>query len=1197
MRALKAIVFFGVKIQLLRLSSWIYFGVFFSLAFFTIFIAGGGAINLNVSIGLFADNALLNSPFNLHTLISLFGGFFGILIVAPVFGQSLYRDFHCRMDQILFSLPVRREIYLLGRWLGALLSLLIIFSGIALGLWLGGLNPWVQKELFAPHKLIHYLFPYLTSILPNLVIFGSLFFALVCWTKKISTAYISGILLFICYLIAGSLEKGIDNKLTASLLDPFGMSAFSYLTDYWPVEERNTKLIGWSHFYLYNRLLWLAIGAGSLAWAVLSFKDSAVGIGSKRQIKKESKSASRTALSPIPLNFGWASQIKQLVFLSVFEFSQAFKNIYFLLIYLAGVSFIFVLASQSGKVYGAPVLPVTYAMLDIIDGSFGLFAFILIVYYSGELVWRERGLKLSIISDALPYSNGVSFLSKIFCLAFLQALLLGTVMACGMLTQLFKGYFHLEPALYIKYLFGARFIVYSFMSLLALFIHTIASNKYLGHFILVVIYIISAFLPFIGVESSLYMYGSTPRIIYSDMNGFGPYLKSFFWFALYWSLFAGMLAGLTLLLWRRGINSTIKTRALELKRRMSRPVLTGGIFLFSAWASTGAYIYYNTEILNRQYTSKEERQLKYLYETQYKKFEKWPQPAIKKADLELDIFPYKRELRAKGRFVFKNLSLEPIENLFFHKPSQAQFVQEFSSEWSRPASISSQDSDFNLIIYKLEKPLRPGEELALKFQTFVSHPGFTYKNTPNEIAANGTFFLGKYFPALGYRSNFELSDDRRRRSFGLEPKPRAEKADDAKALQRAAMGYARFDFSAVISTAKDQIALAPGALKREWAKGDRRYFHYESERPIWGPFSFLSGRYAVRKDKWKNVDIFIYHHPAHDTNINRMLKAIKKGLEYFTKEFSPYQYSYFRIAEFPRYKNFAISLPGIIPYSESMGFIFDVEDKKDSIDYPFYVTAHELAHQWWAHQVTSAHVQGAAALHESLSQYFALLLMEKEYGPHSIKKFLKYELDGYLSGRAMETKMEEPLMLTASQQYIHYHKGSLIMYALKDYVGEKALNSAIRKYIQKTAWQKAPFTTMKEFVESLQKNLPKKFHGLIDDFFKRITFYDNQALSATAQKKADGGHTVYLKASSKKWRAEGLGKRTKQPLGDLKVDIGVQNKKGDFIYLQKHSVSAKGVYEIRLEASAGQPHKAGIDPLHKLIDRKPNDNEIAVKLQ
>jgi hypothetical protein len=59
---------------------------------------------------------------------------------------------------------------------------------------------------------------------------------------------------------------------------------------------------------------------------------------------------------------------------------------------------------------------------------------------------------------------------------------------------------------------------------------------------------------------------------------------------------------------------------------------------------------------------------------------------------------------------------------------------------------------------------------------------------------------------------------------------------------------------------------------------------------------------------------------------------------------------------------FAQSFPNTIPWSESIGFIARVDDSKpDDIDYPFYGPAHELSHQWWAHQVIGGNVQGGDA--------------------------------------------------------------------------------------------------------------------------------------------------------------------------------------------------------------------------------------------
>src|SRR5580704_15318801 len=112
-----------------------------------------------------------------------------------------------------------------------------------------------------------------------------------------------------------------------------------------------------------------------------------------------------------------------------------------------------------------------------------------------------------------------------------------------------------------------------------------------------------------------------------------------------------------------------------------------------------------------------------------------------------------------------------------------------------------------------------------------------------------------------------------------------------------------------------------------------------------------------------------------------MMKGMKASLAYCTTNFSPYQNKTLRIMEFPRYATFAQSFPASIPYSESIGFIAKVDAKSDEdVDYPFYVTAHETAHQWWAHQVIGADVQGSTMLSETLAQYSALMVMKQKYG-------------------------------------------------------------------------------------------------------------------------------------------------------------------------------------------------------------------------
>ena len=399
-----------------------------------------------------------------------------------------------------------------------------------------------------------------------------------------------------------------------------------------------------------------------------------------------------------------------------------------------------------------------------------------------------------------------------------------------------------------------------------------------------------------------------------------------------------------------------------------------------------------------------------------------------------------------------------------------------------------------------------------------------------------------------------------------------------------------------MSTEPDQIAISPGYLQREWTEGGRRYFHYKMDAPIMNFFAFQSARYAVKKDTWAGpsgpVAIEIYYQPGHEFDLDSMNLSVKDSLAYFSAAFGPYQYRQFRIIEFPRYETFAQAFPNTIPYSEAIGFIARVrpDDPKD-IDYPYYVTAHEAAHQWWAHQVIGGDVQGSAMLVESLAQYSALMVMKKKFGAAKMRRFLSYELNRYLRGRAFEQKKELPLSRVEDQNYIHYAKGSLVFYALQDYIGEDKLNQAIRTFRDAHAFKGPPYPSSEELVQRIREVTPPELRYMVEDMFEKIVVYDNRAVSATTKQLADGKWEVTMKVVAKKRVADELGKESDMPVDDL-IDVGVIDAKGDAISVSRQRIrSEESTFTMTVDQ---KPVKAGIDPLNKLIDRRPDDNAIVV---
>ncbi len=347
------------------------------------------------------------------------------------------------------------------------------------------------------------------------------------------------------------------------------------------------------------------------------------------------------------------------------------------------------------------------------------------------------------------------------------------------------------------------------------------------------------------------------------------------------------------------------------------------------------------------------------------------------------------------------------------------------------------------------------------------------------------------------------------------------------------------------------------------------------------------------------MDITVYYNPAHVWNIDRMIQSAKDSLDYYDANFTPYQFKQLRILEFPNYASFAQSFANTIPFSESIGFIADLRDKT-RIDYVYYVTAHEVAHQWWAHRIIGANMQGSTLLSESLAQYSALMVMKQKYGADQMRQFLKYELDGYLTGRATEKLAEEPLAKVENQQYIHYKKGSLVFYALQDYVGDGALNAMLRQFLIDKGFQQPPYTTSQEFMDALSKAFGPKWQPLLNDFFWKITLFDNRITAAAATKLPNGKYAVTMKVHAGKVHVDGTGKETAAK-PDIPIEIGVfaappgNGQDGKPLYLEKRLLpTGDSTLTVTVD---GKPAQAGIDPYNELIDKVSSDNRRSVTVQ
>jgi len=1215
---------FEIRFRTKSVSTYVYFLVWFAFSFLSVASESFGPV------GNSNGKVLLNGPY--ANSYNDFGScLFGVIIIAAIFGTSILRDFQRDTYQILFTKPVSKFAYLGGRWAGSVVTTVFAFSGMVFGTFFGTFAPWADHARIGPNHLSWYIQPFLSIVAVQVFFMGSLFFTVAALTRRIFIVYLQGVAVFMFYVIGltvFSAARSLEH-FWSGILDPVGFILFDNITRYWTVIEKNSLLLPWDFsgnspgVFLYNRLLWTAVGLLSLGGLWAFFPMSIEALTARSQGKRAARARLHEAEEERPIRshlprvrqiFGPGTSFVQYLSLTSLRIRNITHEIPFWAI--AGLLVVFAVNNGhfAGRVGGVDVWPVTYLMLQAVEGSATLFFYIVATLYAAELIWRERDNHFDGIHDALPISETIDWLSKLTAIVLVELVLLAVTMLVGIVMQTIAGYYRYEISQYLEELYIVTLPQVLGFALLALFVQTMVSNKFIGHGIVVGIVVLQPILYSFGWENTLYLPGATPPYTYSDMNGYGHFVPALFWSIAYWvSIFAFLGVG-SIAYTRRGADDSLRSRTRLAVRRAPRLVPAAALLALIA-AGSGCWYFYNAHVLNEYLTAQDRRHIQAGYERDFKKYELLPQPKVTAVDAAIKIYPERRSFDGTGRFTLQNKSTAPLSGI--HITDQRQSVS--NVRFDRPFHLVSRAPRGLYSIYAFDRPLAPGEVLTFTFSVGHTTRGFRDGNEPAEFAYNGTFFDAGYFPQVGYDQSFELDDPRRRREEKLGPleemAPRGEPVHSRINLFSANSDW--ITYHTVVSTSGDQVAIAPGYLQRAWQQDGRHFYEYSmGSTRIQDFFAYLSARYAIRREVYSSphgpVNLEVYYDPAHTFDIDDMLASSRAGLDYFQAHFSPYQFTQYRIMEFPRYRTFAQSFPNTIPYSEGIGFIGRMLHK-DDVDLTYFVTAHELGHQWWGHQLVGGQVQGSNMMSETLAQYSAYMVMQQKYGKDYMRKVLRHYLDRYLRGRAGEVRHEPPLALVQREPYVWYEKGGQIMYTLADYIGEDKIDNALRAFLMRYRYANAdnqvdaagnspsaadqPYPDTRMLVDALNAQTPAEFRYLVEDGFNRIVLYDNKAISAISQKTPDGKYKVTLNLQVRKVQADGNGVESAMPLADY-IDIGVfTGKKGEEkpLYMKREKLTQeRQTFTIMVDQ---QPTRAGIDPYNKLIDRIADDNMIDVTKQ
>ena len=1191
---------FEISYQTRQIGFWISFAAMLLLG--VLFISTSSFSAGEVGERIKANGAL--------TVANIIGGLsLGIVFFGTVFTVTgaMRDDIHKSLE-IIHSTQVETPQMIWSRLFGIVLTVFLCIVGLMLGAFIGQFTPWIDSESLGPINLIYFLYPLILFGLLNSFIIGAIYILVAALTRNRTIIYISAVAFFVILNLVGQLGTIDEYRTLAAMLDPTGGQAVSNETQFWPPAEQNTRLIPLSGDILWNRILWFCLACLGFWFAQKRFTRGIV----TRKTKKTNAAplVLGDTVPEIPLVQTASANgaiLSRLWMRFKYEYLTTVKSIPFAILLLLALTFFGLVFLIRGQLNPEPLLLTGGQVVFLTMGGFNLFLLLMMVFFGGDIIWREQTSKITELVDSTPVSNWILMTGKWLALIAIVYTVIGLMVILAMGTQAIFGVGQVRPIAMSGQFYLGMGTTLTFWAILIMFIQNFMPNRIAG---MIVgggaLGLILFALPQLPFSHPLMQFGSVGPGAFSEMNGYRTGgIISMLRNLVYWLGFAGIVATASIWLWRRGTEVKLLKRLRGLRSQIS---WKSGLFAtvsVVAFLGMGANIFRVTNIENTFYTDKraEERWVK--VEKTFKELSKQPLPKIRSVDVDVNIYPSRQDATFKGRYVIENTLDKPLAELWIDMPirhdEDIHVMDLKGANWVQSGELieKAEELELSMRLYRFETALAPGAKTTLDFDVYY-HPPKYGDGSPINKTAN--FLNNRMMPQLGIQYG-ELRDPDKRRKYDLETREKRPDRNDAQALNRHFISNSSdfVDFNANFCTDAGQIPIAPGKFMGETTPEDGRVCRqYEAINPILNFFAFVSAPFEVKKDVWKNpngedVELAIYYHDGHPFNIDHMMNAMQISMDVFTEDFGPYQYAQARIMEVP-YVSFAQAFAGTIPFSENLGFIRDIEDGDDKVDFMSYVTAHELGHQWFAHQIVPADTKGFNVLSEGLTENATMTAYEKIKGYPMTRRMRKIRGDVYLRGRGRDKNPEPPLALAEEQQYIFYSKASMVFWGLRHLMEPGEMNLALKGFVEEYGSKGAPFPTTVELIDALRDAAPDELQQFITDSWDEITLWETSLGDDITLKSLDDNRfsvsaTVKL---AKKYADPDTGEESDADTLDEFVEIGFykedpNNSWEETPILIKRLRLTEAETDVSFEMDV-KPGYMVVDPRALLIERKYDDN-------
>ena len=649
----------------------------------------------------------------------------------------------------------------------------------------------------------------------------------------------------------------------------------------------------------------------------------------------------------------------------------------------------------AGRVGGQNVWPVTYLMLQAVEGGAALFFYIVATFTppnsSGanatptspafttrcRRTRRSTGCRNS--SRHLPVSNSCSSPSRSRAASSCRRSPAIITMSCSSTSR------SSSSSRSRRCLASPCF---------ALFVQTIVSNKFIGHGIVIGIFVMHPDPLQLRMGEHALPRTATPALHLLGHERLRPF-RARAVLGDHLLAFDHRLSRLvSIALARRGAEDSSGAPRFALAasapRASSRPPRS----FFSSPVGSGGWYYYNAHVLNEYLTAKDRRQIQRGLRTRFQEVREASAAEGHRRRRQHQYFsraPLVRRHRPLRRYRTRPRSPSA------RSTSQTSGSRSPNYSFDRPFHVvSSQPARPLLHLPARYSPLAPGDKRQPDLPRRHASRGFRDGNERRRAR------LQRHLLRFGLSSR--PSDTTRGiRNRRPTPPPRRASRSSGDCFPSVEIRFGPvtnlftpqsdwISYPTTVSTVDDQIAISPGYLAADWQANGRHYYTYDmGDVKTLDFFAYLSGTLRRQREhvpgsrQYRSPSRSITL-PAHTYDVDDMIAARPRPASPTSKRTSaPTSSRQYRIIEFPRYRTFAQSFPNTVPFSEGIGFIGAYEKPTD-IDFTYFVTAHELGHQWWGHQLIGGRVQGSNMMSETLAEYSALMVMQQKYGDDNMHK-------------------------------------------------------------------------------------------------------------------------------------------------------------------------------------------------------------------